>query len=204
MTVTSDDRRLIQTQQRMTLKEFLTYDDGTDARYELENGVLVEMGAESTGNTSIATLLMFTFGALGINYYCLATKHLIEVRGGDASSRYPDLVVHSEESFAAIQERSEACVELTDPSPILVVEVVSPGAESSQNYKRDYQQKPREYADRAVGEFWRVDPEREWVQVGTLIEGQYQFATFKGDETIVSPTFLKLKLMAGQVLAAGR
>ncbi len=204
MTVATDDLRSVKNLRRMTLKEFLTYDDGTEMRYELENGVLVEMGAESTGNTSIATLLMFAFGALGINYYCLATKHLIEVRGGDASSRYPDLVVHSEESFAAIQGRSEACVELTDPSPILVVEVVSPGAESSKNYKRDYQWKPIEYADRGVGEFWRVDPERKWVQIGTLIAGQYEFATFKGEDAIVSPTFPELKLTAAIVLAAGR
>ena len=204
MTVTTDDRRLIQKQRRMTLKEFLTYDDGTDTRYELVDGMLVEMGAESTGNTSIATLLMFAFGALGIHYYCLATKHLIEVRGGDASSRYPDLVVHSEESFAAIQGRSEACVELTDPSPILVVEVVSPGAESSRNYKRDYQWKPREYADRGIAEFWQVDPKREWVRVLSLDGTEYAIATFKGDEPIVSPTFPELKLTAAIVLAAGR
>ena len=204
MTVATDDLRSVKNLRRMTLKEFLTYDDGTEMRYELENGVLVEMGAESTGNTSIATLLMFAFGALGINYYCLATKHLIEVRGGDASSRYPDLVVHSEESFAAIQGRSEACVELTDPSPILVVEVVSPGAESSKNYKRDYQWKPREYADRGIAEFWQVDPKREWVRVLSLDGTDYTIATFKGDEPIVSLTFPELNLTAGQVLAAGR
>jgi Uma2 family endonuclease len=204
MTVATDDLRSVKSQRRMTLKEFLTYDDGTDTRYELVDGVLVEMGAESTGNTSIATLLMFAFGALGIQYYCLATKHLIEVRGGDASSRYPDLVVHSEESFAAIQSRSEACVELTDPSPILVVEVVSPGAESSKNYKRDYAWKPREYADRGIPEFWQVDAVREWVKVGTLISGIYEFTTFKGEEPIISPTFPELRLTAAIVLAAGR
>ena len=51
MTVTTDDRRLIQTQQRMTLKEFLAYDDGTEKQYELVDGVLVEMGYECTINT---------------------------------------------------------------------------------------------------------------------------------------------------------
>ena len=38
MAVTTDDRQLIQTQQRMTLKEFLAYDDGTNTRYELVDG----------------------------------------------------------------------------------------------------------------------------------------------------------------------
>lgn len=41
------------------------------------------------------------------------------------------------------QDRSP-CVELTDPPPMLVIEVVSLGAESMKNYKRDYELKPRE------------------------------------------------------------
>ena len=107
----------VATDRRMTLKDFLTYDDGTDMRYELEDGVLVEMGTESTGNTSIGMFWISIFLGMGIPYYRLATKHTIEVRGGYANARYPDLMVHSDESFAAINGRPEACVELTDPSP---------------------------------------------------------------------------------------
>jgi Uma2 family endonuclease len=204
MTVATDDVRSIETQRRMTLKEFLTYDDGTDTRYELVDGVLVEMGYESTINTWIAGFLMFAFRDLGVPHYGLSQKHAIEVRGHYANSRWPDLMVHSEASAAAIEGRSEACLELTDPSPLLILEVVSPSKESEPNYKRDYEQKPGEYADREVAEFWRVDPEREWVQIGTLTDGQYEFMTFKGDEPIVSPTFPALKLTVTQVLAAGR
>ncbi len=204
MTVATNDVRSLQTQRRMTLKEYLSYDDGTDTQYELVDGVLVEMGYESTINTWIAGFLMFAFRDLGIPHYCLSPKHAIEVRGHFANSRWPDLIVHSEASAAAIEGRSEACLELTDPSPLLILEVVSPGQESEQNYKRDYEQKPEEYADRGVSEFWRVDPEREWVQIGTLTDGQYEFATFKGEESIVSPTFPGLRLTAAQVLAAGR
>lgn len=35
------------TSNRLTFEEFLAYDDGTDTRYELVNGVLVEMPTES-------------------------------------------------------------------------------------------------------------------------------------------------------------
>ena len=202
MTVATDDLRSIKDQRRMTLKEYLTYDDGTDTQYELEDGVLVPMGTESTGNTSIGMFLISIFLGLGIHYYRLATKHRIEVRGGYANARYPDLMVHSKESFAAIDGRKEACVELTDPPPMLVIEVVSPGAESTKNYKRDYQWKPREYADRGIEEFWQIDPDREWVKVGTLVSGAYQFVTFRGNDAIVSPTFPELKLTAAIVLAA--
>ncbi len=34
----------IATQKKMTLEEYLAYTDGTDYRYELVDGVLVEMG----------------------------------------------------------------------------------------------------------------------------------------------------------------
>ena len=49
----------VATDRRMTLKEYLVYEDGTDIRYELEDGVLVEMGAETPLNPRIAAMLMF-------------------------------------------------------------------------------------------------------------------------------------------------
>lgn len=52
--IVATDSKPTHGQGRLTLKEFLTYDDGTDRRYELFNGVLVEMGAESRTNIRIA------------------------------------------------------------------------------------------------------------------------------------------------------
>ena len=51
---------------------------------------------------------------------------------------------------------------------------------------------------------WIVDPDRAWVKVGTLADDIYQFETFQGEETIVSPAFPELNLTATQVLSAGR
>ena len=51
----------VATDLRMTLKEYLDYDDGTDTRYELVDGILVEMGAESPLNPAIAMFLVFAF-----------------------------------------------------------------------------------------------------------------------------------------------
>jgi Uma2 family endonuclease len=42
--------------QKMTLEEFLNYDDGTDTRYELVNGELIEILPESEFNIRIASL----------------------------------------------------------------------------------------------------------------------------------------------------
>jgi Uma2 family endonuclease len=190
------------TTQPLTLGEYLQYDDGTDTRYELVDGVLVEIGAESTENTAIATMLMFTFAALGIPPYRLAMKHLIQVKSTYASSRYPDLVVHSEASYRAIAGQLQACVRLTDPSPRLVVEVVSPGDETSKNYQRDYQQKPQEYAARGIPEFWIIDPSRQVVWVLTLQGETYQQQRFQGENRILSASFPGFNLTAEQVLQA--
>lgn len=42
------------TNRRMTLEEYLNYDDGTDTRYALENRELVEVPSESDLNNLIA------------------------------------------------------------------------------------------------------------------------------------------------------
>ena len=189
-------------QRRMTLKEFLIYDDGTDARYELWNGVLVEMGAESRINIRIAIFLIQHFALLNVTSDRIGIKEKIEVRSDFvASARDADLIIHSEASSQALEGRSESCLTLGDPNPLLVIEVVSPGKENTDNYQRDYIQKTSEYADRGIPEFWQIDPSRDYVRVGTLTDGVYQYQTFKGDETIVSPTFPELRLTAAIVLA---
>lgn len=192
------------TARRMTLEEFLSYDDGTDKRYELVDGVLVEMGAESTTNTIIAGFLFGFFLQMGLPSYRIGFKQKIEVASRYVTARDPDLIVHTEDSFQAIDERKEACLKYGDPNPLIIVEVVSPGDETKDNYQRDYVQKPEEYADRGIGEFWRIDPERKWIQIGVLMAGQYQFTVFKGDDTVVSKSFPSLNLTASQVLRAGR
>ena len=201
MTVATDSLRQATGQRGMTLQEFLTYDDGTDARYELWNGVLVEMGSESRINIRIAFFLIEVFLQV-VGRQRLGIKEKIEVKSDFvATARDADLIIHSEESSLALEGRSESCLTLEDPNPLLVIEVVSLGRESTDNYQRDDVQKPGEYANRGIAEFWQIDPSRDCVRVGTLTDGAYQFETFKGDEPIVSPTFPELNLTATIVLA---
>jgi Uma2 family endonuclease len=51
---------------KMTFEEFLNYDDGTDALYELENGKLITMPSESDLNQRIASFLFTVLLRLGI------------------------------------------------------------------------------------------------------------------------------------------
>jgi Uma2 family endonuclease len=191
----------IATAQRMTLEAFLHHESGTENRYELVDGVLVEMGAESTDNTSIAMALAFFFmQQLGIPAYRVALKHLIRVSSTKVTARDPDLIVHSVESYGAIAGATESLLKPEHPLPLLVVEVVSPGKPGSLNYDRDYVDKPVEYADRGIPEYWILDPQRKVVLVLSLEAGRYRSTRFEGDQAIVSPTFSALPLTANQVL----
>lgn len=187
-----------------TIEEFLSYDDGTDTRYELVDGVLVDMGAESTLNTRIAVFLLLAFARLGISDDQLGIKQHISVGGNKATARDPDLIVHSEESARAIDGQPQACLTFEMPAPLLVIEVVSPGDPGDPNYDRDYVEKPREYAARRIPEFWQVDPGRAVVRVLELKRGAYQVQEFRGNELIASPKFPDLRLSAEQILRAGK
>jgi len=187
------------TDRRMSLTEFLTHNDGSDRRYELVDGVLVEMDAESRINTRITVFLIGIFSRL-LGDDNVGVREKIEVRSAFATARDADLLIHSEASVLALDGRTEACLSLNDPNPVAVIEIVSPGTESTDNYKRDYIRKPREYADRGIPEMWQVDPSRNYVRIGTLIDGAYQFQTFRYNDPIVSPAFPGLKLTAAQIL----
>ncbi|HBE21560.1 MAG TPA: hypothetical protein DEG17_03550 [Cyanobacteria bacterium UBA11149] len=194
----------IATDRQITLEEYLNYDDGTDTRYELVDGVLVEMGAESTLNTQIAIFLVATLLQMGIPYYRLGIKQKIAVSSREVTARDPDLILHSDASIQAIDGLKQALLDLDMPSPILVVEVVSPGEPGEKNYDRDYIEKRREYGERGIPEYWIIDPYHQVVLVLTLQGKSYQEKRFSGQEVLVSPTFPYLNITAEQVLRAGR
>lgn len=194
----------VATQKRMSLEEYLTYDDGTENRYELVDGVLVEMGNEAKINTKIVIFLILAFGRIGLNAERIGIKQKIHVDSKYVSARDPDLIIHSVASSNVGQDDAEFCLRLNDPNPLIVIEVVSHGQPGTSNYDRDYQQKNAEYAARGIPEYWIIDPSRAIVKIGTLVDRAYQFADFTGDDRIISPSLPSLNLSASQVLSAGR
>jgi Uma2 family endonuclease len=189
---------------RLTFEEYLDYDDGTDTRYELVNGVLVEMGAESPLNLDIALFLIVFFVQSGVPQTHVAIKTLIAVDSTEVTAREPDLTIHSQASKRAISQQKQAFLRTDMPVPVLLVEVVSPGEPGSDNYDRDYKHKPREYAKRGIPEFWRIDPDRSLVSVLVLKDGQYVEKVFRGSDRLQSPTFPEIDLSAEQILRAGQ
>ena len=185
-----------------SFEEYLTADasDLPEGRCEYWDGELIEVMTESSGNDDIANYLFAVLLQMGI-YRKLIRPGRAEVEViGKPRTRFPDLTVLDEVHLPLVESRLTITRQM--PPPRLVVEVVSPGAESKPNYIRDYRDKRDQYAAIAIPEYWIIDPDRAWFMVGTLIDGRYQFATFRGNEPIVSPTFPELKLTAAQVLEA--
>jgi Uma2 family endonuclease len=192
----------VATSRRMSLEEYLTYDDGTDTRYELVDGVLVEMGAENPLNPLIASFLMFLFARLGISERNLVIGHQVNVSDTRATARQPDLIVHTDESLAATMD--EKVLFFDRANPLLVVEVVSNSDSDKKSRDRDYVEKRDEYAARGIPEYWIVDPTKAVVLVLQLQQGKYRATTFTGNQVIQSPAFPGLTLTAIEVLTAGR
>lgn len=166
----------------LTFEEYLAYDDGTDRRYELVDGVLVEMPPERDENLGIArTLLLELIKHLPADRVVWGTE--IEVTGRRATARIPDLLVHSEDSKAAVASAPRATLTRDMPPPALVVEVVSPG---QANRERDYRYKHTEYAARGIAEYWIVDPETRQVTLCRWVSGQYEDQVYGGEDTLQS------------------
>ena len=167
----------------LTFEEYLAHDDGTDTRYELVDGVLVEMPPESVENNTIAKKLLFEL-AKHFSIALLGHKDTeIEVTGRRARCRIPDVLVHTEESATAVAGASRATLTRDMPPPALVVEVVIPG---QTNRERDYRYKHTEYAARGIAEYWIVDPGTRQVTHCRWVSGQYEDQVYSGDEPLQS------------------
>lgn len=187
----------------MTLEEYLDYDDGTDhQRYELWDGVLVEMGAESNINVVIASLLAYVFSQL-VPYYRVHRGTEIVVDGRLANTRYPDLVVITEEGAKALLGKKRSIVSREMPAPMLVIEVVSSSDTDKRSRDRDYTNKRKEYAQRGILEYWIIDPIEAVILILSLVGQTYQEQKFVKEEKLISPEFPQLDLNAAQVLKAG-
>jgi Uma2 family endonuclease len=181
--------------QKMSLEEYLNFDDGTDTLYELENGELIVMPPESELNRRIAMFLLIYFAQQGIPSYRLTMKTEIVVNSSQAGTRLPDLMVLSEELATVLEGNRRSTIMLDMPPPLLVVEVVSPHQEN-----RDYRYKRSEYAARWIPEYWIVDPIQQRVTVLEWIEGLYEEQVYTGDRAIASPLFGVLTLTAEKLL----
>jgi Uma2 family endonuclease len=196
----------------VTFEEFVAwYPQNAQHRYELHDGVIVEM-APPTGDHEevvgfLATKLTLEYSRLSFPYFIPKTAFVKPLEGESAYS--PDVLVLNRPNL--VNEplwKKESTVSLAASIP-LVVEVVST------NWRDDYLKKAADYEAVGIPEYWLVDyaalggrrfignPKQPTISIYSLVEGEYQVSQFRGGERIQSPTFVELNLTAEQIFPAG-
>lgn len=192
------------TTKRFTLEEYLRYDDGTDTRYELVNGELIPMSIGSWQHGKIIRFISKSFDVESdrLEQSWVAIPALVGIRSPRAgrwdTCRVPDMTLMHSEQWDSL-DPNEAIIELTDPRPFLLIEVVSESTKAT-----DYRAKRSEYAVLDIEEYWIVDPLEAKVLILNLLEGLYESQVFSGAEQIVSSVFPEINLTAEQVLRGAR
>ena len=179
-----------------TFDDYLAYTDGTDAYYELTNGELIEMPPESDENVIIARAVDRALSEL-VGFRRVRTHQLALEMPGQPKNRFPGITVLLPEHLEQLKASGQSALRLDMHPPMLVVEVVSPGAE---NHRRDYIDKRNQYEWRGIPEYWIVDPIKQQVTVLALTADGYGEAVFIEDEIVVSPTFADWSLTAAAML----
>ncbi len=186
--------------QRLTLDDYLAYDDGRDRRYELVHGELHPMSLGPGKHGAIIKRLerIFDQEVERTQTPWTALAGVVGLQSPRSERwdtvRIPDLSVLTLEQWDSLQER-EAVIRLSEPLPLLVVEVVSDSTKST-----DYRAKRAEYSVLDIPEYWIVDPLLGKVTLCTLLEGWYEAAEYEGNQSICSLTFPELALTAEQIL----
>jgi Uma2 family endonuclease len=186
---------------KLTFEEYLNYDDETDNRYELVDGILVSMNPASPEHVAIIRFifLQFYFEILRLKLDWEVFNGDVGIRTTPGRSRLPDVCIMTGSDWRQLRKSKSSSAVLEDQPLVLALEVVSPGEEG---HNRDYQDKPKEYARKRIPEYWIVDPIAQKISVLILVDDSYQTNIYTGQERIISPTFPELNLMVQQVLLA--
>ncbi|MBD2518099.1 Uma2 family endonuclease [Nostoc sp. FACHB-973] len=196
----------------VTFDEFIAqYPDNSQKRYELHDGVIVEI-AQPTGDHEEVTgflvrKLSVAFDHLNLPYIIPKT---VFVKPPENESAYsPDILILNQPNLINEPLWKKASTVSQAASIPLVVEVVST------NWRDDYHKKYADYEQMGIPEYWIVDyaalggrefigkPKQPTILVCSLDEGEYQINKFRGDNRIESPTFPDLNLTAEQIFTAG-
>lgn len=195
------------TTRKLTFKEYLDYEDETDTRYELVRGELIPM---SLGTGIHALIIDFLVEQL--KEVLSPSEDTSEVplkvmagsvgvrspRGGRwNTSRIPDITIVPLTQMRNMVNR-EAVIDLDEPAPLLVMEVVSPSTQ-----KEAYKAKWTEYAVRNIPEYWIVDPLSGVVTVCLLEDGMYTSHEFRHKNKVQSQRLPNLDLTAEKILSGG-
>jgi Uma2 family endonuclease len=191
----------------ITFEEFIRCYPDTGKRYELYDGVIIEMVPPVGDHESVVAFLVeeivTQYRLMGLPYGIPKTAF---VRPPNADSAYsPDILLLNRNNLKNESLWKKQSTLMEAASIPLVVEVVST------NWRDDYYDKLADYEEMGIAEYWIVDyaalggrkfignPKQPTITIYQLSDGEYQISQFKGNDRIVSPTFPLLNLTAQQI-----
>lgn len=194
--------------QLKTFDEFITwYPENSINKYELYDGVVVEMPKPTGKHSEIGGFLSLE---LGIEFrrqqlpYFIPKECLIKL--ADNQGYEPDVIV-LDRSLLDLEPRWQKESVITQGATIaLAIEIIST------NWRDDYGRKVNDYETLGIGELWLIDyqglggtryigsPKQPVVSIYSLQNGEYLVNQFRADEVVRSPSFPELNLTANQII----
>ncbi|MCC3415476.1 MAG: Uma2 family endonuclease [Microcoleus sp. PH2017_29_MFU_D_A] len=196
----------------ITFDEFVAwYPENSVHKYELHNGVIVEMplgtGDHSEVTGFLSSEINFEIRRLQLPYFIPGDCLIKPVR--DEAGYQPDVIVLDRTALANEPRWKKESVITMGSSVRLAVEVVST------NWQDDYLVKVADYERLGIPEYWVVDyaalggrrfignPKQPTISVYQLVDGEYQISQFRGNDIVESLAFPELKLTAEKIFLAG-
>jgi Uma2 family endonuclease len=154
-----------------TYADLQTWDTKPGERWELFDGTPRMMASPTLTHQFISDELTRQMGNFLLNKPCRVISAPFDVRlfpkANDKDDTYvqPDLIV--------VCDKTKLFEHGCKGAPDLVVEVLSPSTS-----KTDMVYKFKKYRDAGVREYWIVDPEKQYVMVCSLKDGEYVTKTY--------------------------
>ncbi|MEL7358741.1 MAG: Uma2 family endonuclease [Cyanobacteria bacterium J06560_6] len=176
-------------------------------RYELHNGVIVEMLPTGAHGVIVGLLnrkVNVWLDQQALNYFIPNTA-IIQPLGFPSGYR-PDLMLVDPAGLRKEPLWKKESVITSGDTVKLAIEVVST------NWPDDYARKFEDYEAMGIAEYWILDyqglggmryigsPKQPTATVCLLVDGVYETQLFRGKDTIVSASFPELQLSMTQVL----
>ncbi len=187
------------------------YPENSQQRYELHDGIIVEMPPPTGDHEQVIGFLVGEIVAeykrLKLPYFIPKTAFIKPLEGESAYS--PDVLILNQPNL--VNEplwKKESTVSQGESIP-LAIEVVST------NWRDDYLKKAADYEVVGIPEYWIVDyaalggrrfignPKQPTISVYSLVEGEYQVRQFFGGDRLISQAFPELNLNAEQIFQIG-
>ncbi|WP_293351897.1 MULTISPECIES: Uma2 family endonuclease [unclassified Microcoleus] len=196
----------------ITFDEFVAwYPENSVHKYELHNGVIVEMSLGTGDHADVIGFLSseinFEIRRLQLSYSI--PGHCLLKLSRDEAGYQPDVIILDRTALANEPRWKKESVITMGSSVRLAVEVVST------NWQDDYLVKVADYERLGIQEYWVVDyaalggrrfignPKQPTISVYQLVDGEYQISQFRGNDIVESLAFPELKLTAEKIFIAG-